>query len=181
MNATVRRFRLRGAIAVLTLHAVAVSVRANAQEPVALTIGGAARLAAERSAGPEAARFRVDQAEARVRQRRAEFLPNVSGVLSDGERTFNSASFGITFRDPLTGRPAFDPNGEVLGPVKIWDARGTLRQNILDFSALARLRAARARNRRCRRRDRWCRPRAITKTPAAAMPATFAFRGAHRR
>ena len=144
MNATTRRFRLPGAIALLSLHAVTASVRATAQEPVALTIGGAARLAAEKSAGPEAARFRVNQAEARVRQRRSELLPNVSGALSDGERTFNSASFGITFRDPLTGRPAFDPNGEVLGPVKIWDARGTLRQNILDFSALARLRAARA-------------------------------------
>ena len=32
----------------------------------------------------------------------------------------------------------------MLGPVKIWDARGTVRQNILDFSALSRLRAARA-------------------------------------
>jgi outer membrane protein TolC len=114
------------------------------QQPIVLTLGGAARLAAEKSAGPEAARFRADQAEARVRQRRAELLPSVSGVVSDGERTFNSANFGINFRDPLTGRQAFDPNGEVLGPIRTWDVRGTVRQTIADFSSLERVRAARA-------------------------------------
>ncbi|HVT37551.1 MAG TPA: TolC family protein [Gemmatimonadaceae bacterium] len=115
-----------------------------AQAPMALTLGGAARLAADKSAGPETARLRQDQAEARVRQRRADYLPSISGMVSEGERTFNSASFGITFRDPLTGRPAFDPNGELLGPVRTWDLRGTLRQSIADFSAIARVRAARA-------------------------------------
>ncbi|MFI5310815.1 MAG: TolC family protein [Gemmatimonadales bacterium] len=129
----------------LAMALVAFPLAAQAPAaPMVLTLGGAARLAAEQSAGPEAARSRVDQAEARVRQRRAEFLPSISGALSDGERTFNSASFGISFRDPLTGRALFDPNGEVLGPVRTWDVRGTLRQSIADFSSLERLRAARA-------------------------------------
>jgi outer membrane protein TolC len=114
------------------------------QRPIVLTLGAAARLAAEKSAGPEAARTRTDQAEARVRQRRADLLPNLSGTASDGERTFNSASFGISFNDPLTGRSLFDPNGQVLGPVRVWDVRGTVRQTIADFSVLERVRAARA-------------------------------------
>ena len=117
---------------------------AGAQQPVVLTLGGAARLAAEKGAGPEVGRLRAEQAEARVRQRRAELLPTISAVVSDGERTFNSATFGVTFRDPLTGRPLFDPNGEVLGPVRAWDVRGSVRQSIADLSSVARLRAARS-------------------------------------
>ena len=117
---------------------------AIAQAPLVLTLGGAARLAADKSAGPEVARLRVDQAEARVRQSRAAFLPIVSGAVSESERTFNSASFGISFADPLTGKSLFDPNDQVLGPVKIYDVRGTVRQNIYDPSAFARLKAAHA-------------------------------------
>jgi outer membrane protein len=114
------------------------------QPPLVVTLGGAARIAAEKSAAPEAARQRVAQAEARVRQRRSEFLPNLSIAASDAERTFNSATFGIEFRDAATGRFLFDPNGQVLGPVKTWDLRGTLRQNLFDFGSFARLSAAKA-------------------------------------
>ena len=117
---------------------------AAAPTPIALSLGGAARYAADKSAGPEAARFRSAQAQARVRQSRAAFLPNISAAALDNERTFNSASFGISFADPATGRPLFNPNGQVLGPVKNWDVRGTLRQSVFDPSAFARLRAAKA-------------------------------------
>jgi len=116
----------------------------SAQTPVALTLGGAARFAAERSAGPEAARFRSAQADARVRQRRADFLPNISATVLDNERTFNSASFGISFADPATGRSLFNPDGQALGPIRNWDLRGTLRQNLFDPAAFARLKAAKA-------------------------------------
>ena len=114
------------------------------QEPVVISLGGAARFAADKSAGPEAARLRVAQAEARVRQRRADFLPNLSGALGENERTFNSASFGISFNDPLTGKSLFNPNGQVLGPIRTWDVRGTVRQSIFDAGSFARLQAARA-------------------------------------
>jgi outer membrane protein len=138
------RVRLCGAVILCAASLFAAPIVLSAQAPIALTLGGAARLAADKSAGPETARLRQDQADARVRQRRAEYLPSVSGVVSEGERTFNSASFGISFNDPITGRSLFDPNGQVLGPVRTWDVRGTLRQNIADFSAIARVRAARA-------------------------------------
>ncbi|MFI5245966.1 MAG: TolC family protein, partial [Gemmatimonadales bacterium] len=133
--------------ALATVAAIALALGARvalAQQPIVLTLGGAARLAAEKSAAPEAARLRVDQAEARVRQSRSAFLPNISGDAFEGEHTFNSASFGINFADPTTGRFLFDPNGQVLGPVRTYDIRGTVSQNIYDPSAFARLKAARA-------------------------------------
>ncbi|MBM4192809.1 MAG: TolC family protein [Gemmatimonadetes bacterium] len=107
-----------------------------------LTIGGAARAAAERSGPALASRARTDQATARVTQRRADLLPQLSGTLSDAERTLNSATLGISFRDPITGRSVFDPDGQVLGPVRAWDARLSLRQAILDPAAFARWAAA---------------------------------------
>lgn len=134
--------RLRAVIAILALAASAVP--ATAQQPIVLTLGGAARLAAEKSAAPEAARLRADEAEARVRQSKAAFLPDITGGVFEGEHTFNSASFGINFADPTTGKFLFDPNGQVLGPVRTYDIRGTIAQNIYDPTAFAKLKAARA-------------------------------------
>jgi outer membrane protein len=131
--------------ALVTALAIALGARAAlAQEPISLTLGGAARLAADKSAAPEAARLRTDQANARVRQTKSAFLPQITGDASEGERTFNSASFGINFADPATGKFLFDPNGQDLGPVKTFDFRGTVTQNIYDPSSFARLKAARA-------------------------------------
>ena len=112
--------------------------------PVTLTLGGAARLAVERTAGPSAARERVAQAEARIRQRRADFLPSISTAALAHENNLNSASFPFSFADPQTGRPFFNPDGQVIGPIKIWDVRGTLKQSVFDPSAFARMSAARA-------------------------------------
>jgi outer membrane protein TolC len=86
----------------------------------------------------------MNMAEARLRQQRADLLPTFGGVLTEGERTLNSAGFGLALRDPTTGSDLFDPAGQVLGPVRTWDVRATARQSIVDFSSFARVRAARA-------------------------------------
>ena len=135
-----RRLVALGLLARLALPAASLS----AQAPLTLSFGGAARMAAQGNAAPIAAKERVSQADARVRQRLADFLPNFSVGVSDVERTFNSASMGISFRDATSGKFLFDPNGQVLGPVRAWDLRGTLNQKIYDFGSFARLRAARA-------------------------------------
>ena len=49
---------------------------------VRLSLGEAVRLAARQNAAVEGARARVDAAEARVTQKRADLLPNVSGAAS---------------------------------------------------------------------------------------------------
>jgi outer membrane protein len=131
----------------LALVATAIPALLQAQQPtsaVTLTLGGAARLAAERTAGPAAARERVAQAVARIRQRRADFLPSLSAAALEHENNLNSASFPFSFADPQTGRPFFNPDGQVIGPIKLWDVRGTLRQSVFDPSAFARMTAARA-------------------------------------
>jgi outer membrane protein TolC len=122
-----------------------VAPRARAQDTIArLSLGDAARLGARQSAAAEGARLRVDQAEARVRQRRADLLPSVSAVASQNGRTFNTATLGLEF-PPAPGQPPiFDPNGEVLGPVNTVDIRGRVATSLLDVAALRRVRSARA-------------------------------------
>lgn len=109
-----------------------------------LTIGGAARAAAERSALVMVGRERANQADSRVRQRRADLLPSISGIASEGERTLNSAGFGLSLPNPATGQPLIDPNGQILGPVRGYDLRASIRQALADPAARARVAAARA-------------------------------------
>ena len=56
-----------------------------------------------------------------------------------GERsnTFNTASFGL----PL---PGFDPQGEVVGPVRTIDFRGRVQAPIVNLPAVGRIRSARS-------------------------------------
>lgn len=111
--------------------------------PGPLTLGAAARLAAAQSAGSEAARFRITQARARLTQSRSALLPTVSALASQNQRTFNTASFGISFPSAPGQPPLFDPNGQVAGPVNIYDVRARVAANLLDVSAVERVRAAR--------------------------------------
>jgi outer membrane protein len=122
---------------VLALAAPGAMLSQQADAP--LTIGAAARAAAQKAGPVGIARERVAQAEARVRQARGALLPTVAGSASDGERTLNSASFGFSLPNPATGQPLLDPNGQVLGPVKTWDLRASVRTVLADPSVLARL------------------------------------------
>jgi outer membrane protein len=107
-----------------------------------LTLGTAARMAAERSASTQAARARSSQADARVSQRRADFLPTISTSAQLGTRSFNTASMGIDFPS-APGSPApYDPDGEVRGPVRSIDMRAQISQRLVDLPAVLRWRAA---------------------------------------
>jgi outer membrane protein len=111
---------------------------------VALSLGDAARLAARQSAIAQGARLRADEAQARVRERRADLLPNVSAYANQSGHTFNTATFGIDFPAPPGQPPLFDPAGQVEGPVNLLDIRGRVQQNLLDFSAIGRVKSAQA-------------------------------------
>ncbi|MDQ8164822.1 MAG: TolC family protein, partial [Gemmatimonadota bacterium] len=131
--------------ATLALATLCCAGALPAQEPSGtLTIGGAARAAAERSALVQVGRERAAQATTRVRQRRADLLPTISAIASEGERTLNSAGFGLSLANPANGQPLLDPNGQVLGPVRGYDLRASVRQALADPAALARVAAARA-------------------------------------
>ena len=111
---------------------------------IPLSLGDAARLAARQSAVALGARLRADEAQARVRERRADLLPNVSSYAQQSSHTFNTATFGIDFPAPPGQPPLFDPAGQVEGPVNLVDIRGRVQQNLLDFSAIGRVKSAQA-------------------------------------
>lgn len=108
-----------------------------------LSLGGAARLAAVQSANSEEARYRIDQARGRLRQSQSALLPSLSALGSQNQRTFNTASFGISFPSVPGQPPLFDPNGSVAGPVNIYDFRARVASTLLDLSARERVRASR--------------------------------------
>ena len=129
----------------VTMIALA-SPRLDAQQPTALplSLGDAARLAAQQSALAKGARLRADEAQARVRQRRADLLPTLSSYVQEAGRTFNTSTLGIDFPTPPGQKPVFDPKGQVEGPINTLDIRGRVQQNLLDFGALGRVRSAQA-------------------------------------
>ena len=137
--------RLGVAFPALVACMIAVSPAcAQTPAPVSLSLGDAARLAAKQNGTAVAARFRAEQAEARVTQHRADLLPNVSLSALENGRTLNTATFGIDFPTATGQPPVFDPNGELQGPVNTLDTRAQFSQSLFDPAASARVRSARA-------------------------------------
>jgi len=116
---------------------------AQTPESVTLSLGDAARLAAKQNATVVAARYRVEQADARITQRRADILPNFSASALENGRTLNTATFGIDFPTPPGQPPVFDPDGELQGPVNTIDTRAHFSQSVFDAGALGRVKSAR--------------------------------------
>ena len=112
--------------------------------PQRLSLGQAARMAAAQSATVEGAGYRVQEAQARVNEARASRLPQVSFSPNWSSHTINSASFGFNFPAPAGEKPLLDPKGQVIGPVKQWDFRGSVSQSLYDPASQERVRAARA-------------------------------------
>jgi outer membrane protein TolC len=128
-----RRTRLLAAILVAGAF---VPLMASAQgAPLRLSLPEAVRLARSQSTAARLADIRAGEVDARVTQRRADLLPFATAVASDGQRTYNTASFGLPF-------PGFDPNGSIIGPVRTVDFRARVGMNLYDPAARARYRAA---------------------------------------
>lgn len=132
-------------VALVAFFARAASAqRAPADSTIRLTLGEAVRLAARQNATVESARFRVESARARVTQRRADLLPNLSASASERSGTLNSAAaFPIEFPAAPGQQPLFDPNGSIIGPHNVLDARATVTQRLFDPAARARVQSAR--------------------------------------
>jgi outer membrane protein TolC len=120
---------------------------ASAQQPGALpadstlrlTLGEAVRLAARQNTAVESARYRVRAADARVTQRRADLLPNLSAAASERRATLNSAA-AFPIELPI---PGIDSRGSILGPLDVFDARARVTQTLYDPAARARVQSAR--------------------------------------
>ncbi len=122
----------------------AVPAIVGAQQPAArpLSLGDVVQLAAGQNAAVDVAHARLAQANARIRQKRADLLPNLSAAAVQGGRTFNTSTLGFAFSGP-DGVPFFDPDGQVIGPVHTVDIRAHLSQSLFDAAAFERVRAAR--------------------------------------
>ncbi|MDQ2666619.1 MAG: TolC family protein [Gemmatimonadota bacterium] len=145
----IRRPITAGAILTVVVALLAFVARsAGAQQPatdstIRLTLGEAVRMAARRNAAVEGALARVDAANARVTERRADLLPNISGAVAERGSTTNSATFPIDFPSVPGQPPLFDPNGSILGPVNSFDARARVSQSLYDPAARTRVQTAR--------------------------------------
>lgn len=131
-------------LAAVLLAAVSSSLAAQERQPTVLTLGQAARLAAEQSGGVAVARTRVAQSEARALQRRGALIPDLAAGVAQSERTINSATFGFSFANPVTGQPLLRPDGEIIGPVPTVDLRYRVQAPLLDLGRYASWRAAQA-------------------------------------
>ncbi|MGE0159337.1 MAG: TolC family protein [Gemmatimonadales bacterium] len=116
----------------------------SAQESQRLTLGDAARMAADNSTPVLEAQARAEAAEARVGVTTAGLLPSVDADLMQTGRTFNTASFGLDFPTPPGQPPLFDPDGEVVGPVRGVDLRARADIPLVDLGAWRRRRTARS-------------------------------------
>jgi len=120
------------------LARAAAAQQPTADSTVRLSLAEAVRLAAQQNTAVQSARARVEAAQARVTQTRADLLPNVSGLATERRTTLNSAA-AFPIELPV---PGIDPNGTILGPLDVFDARARLSQNVFDASALARVKSA---------------------------------------
>jgi outer membrane protein TolC len=117
------------------------TLEAQSPAPTPMTLGSAARMAAERSASTAAARARSTQADARVAQSRAALLPNLSTSAQYGTRSYNTASLGLEFPTSPSSPAPFNPDGEVQGPVRSIDVRARISQNLIDVPSVLNWRA----------------------------------------
>jgi outer membrane protein TolC len=148
MNATFPRIIRIGAGLSLLVALLAFLVRSaegqTPTEPKRLTLGEAARLAAAQTANVQSAQLRVQEAQSRVLQQKAALLPQVDAEPNWTSRTINSATFGFSIPPAPGQKPLLNPNGQILGPIKIWDFRGQASQSIYDPAAKQRVNAAKA-------------------------------------
>ena len=146
MNQTLPRFLRLGAVLSVVVALLAFLVRESSAQtpPRALSLGDAARLAASQTYGVQAANYRVQEAQSRVTQQKSALYPEVDLSPNWTSRTLNSATFGFNLPTAPGQKPILDPNGQVLGPVKIWDFRGNLNQSIWDPTTNQRIKAAKS-------------------------------------
>jgi outer membrane protein TolC len=109
-----------------------------------LTLGDAMRLATQLNPKVGIARGRVSIAQSRVTQNRADLLPTVSASVVERGSTYNSAAlFPLDFPTAPGQPPLLDPQGTLLGPLNVLDARAKVHQSLYDAGAIGRVRGAR--------------------------------------
>lgn len=148
MNDTYPRIIRIGAALSLLVALLAFLVRSaegqTPDTPRRLSLGDAARLAAAQTANVQSAQLRVQEAQARVNQTRSALQPQVDFVPNWTSHTLNSASFGLSFPIAPGEKPFLNPDGQIIGPINLYDFRGQVSQSVYDAALSQRIRAARS-------------------------------------
>jgi outer membrane protein len=125
----------------VTLCLVGVGLWAQAPKAMDLSLKRAVEigLAPDGNVRLALAEQAIEQADARAKQARAAFLPNIDASSSGRSQTSNLKTFGFNF-PPIPGFsiPTF------VGPFTVFDARVSAQQSVLDLSILRRYRASQA-------------------------------------
>ncbi|WP_353070913.1 TolC family protein [Tunturiibacter gelidoferens] len=112
----------------------------NPQGTITLTIQEAVRRGLGTNLGKIGADTASQQSYAQRLSARSSFLPTISASISENAEKVNLAAEGFS-------ASAFGVSGfnfpTVVGPFHFYDARGTLQQDLLDFTAIHNLRSAR--------------------------------------
>ncbi|MEQ1947865.1 MAG: TolC family protein [Bryobacteraceae bacterium] len=111
---------------------------ASAQTPLPLSLKRAVEiaLAPDGNTRVALAQESIAQAEDRVKQSRAAFLPNLDATITDRRLTNNLKAFGFSFALPGFSIPS------MVGPFSVFDARATAQQSVLNFSDIHKYQAS---------------------------------------
>ena len=80
----------------------------------------------------------INQAQTRVTQAKAAFLPDLETSVQDRNQTTNLHAFGLNLQLP----PPFSVPS-IAGPFTVFDARATAQQSVFDFSSIRKYQASR--------------------------------------
>jgi outer membrane protein len=99
---------------------------------IALTPEGSARVALAQES--------IQQAESRVSQARAAFLPTLDSSVQEHRQVVNLKAYGFTFNLPIAGFSI----PSIVGPFTVFDARASAEQSVLNFSDIRKYKASRS-------------------------------------
>jgi outer membrane protein TolC len=112
-----------------------------AQESLPLSLKHAVEIALTPEGSPRVALAEesIKQAQTRVGQARAAFLPDIETSVTDQNETVNLRTFGLNF--PLPAGFSFPSS---VPPFTVFDARATVQQSVFDFSSIRKYQSSKA-------------------------------------
>ncbi|MCP9452370.1 MAG: TolC family protein [Nitrospira sp.] len=110
----------------------------NVPPELRLSLRDAIQAAVDNNVNVRLLKERIAAAQAQADASLGALLPNVSGYLSGRSQTVNLAAFGL----PMDRFAQFGFTRSVTEPFQVYDARGTLVQNLFSLSLIQRWRAA---------------------------------------
>ncbi len=122
---------------------LSTAVLAAAQDSLPLSLKRAVEIALAPEGNPRVALAEegMRQAQSKIAEARADFLPDLDASVQERRQTVSLRTFGFDFPFP-TGLGFAFPS--VVGPFPVFDARATAQQRVFDFSTIRRFQASKS-------------------------------------